>query len=255
MGKLDDFCKIPKVLYKYRSWNDNTKKILMNHQLYFSNPEDFNDPYDCKPVVEEVDFRLSPETKIFFHKEDGSSIETPILNGKLSIGYKLQKQIAEQSWASFRICSFTEIEDNILMWSHYSDYHKGICLVFDTSKDSQCFAKGCGIIYSNKRPKYALGQDIDIINPLTTKFIDWQYEQEFRIIKAPTEHQANGFSNLFSFNPKALVEIIFGAKAPLDLFFEVKKICDKSGLGHIKYSKMHIADVESYHLIKTPLKI
>jgi len=254
MGKLDDFCKIPQTLCKYRAWNDFTKQILIKHQLYFSNPDDFNDPYDCKPIVEEVEFRFTPDAKVFLQKADGTFIESPINNGSINIGYTLQKQIAQQSWSSFRICSFTEIADNILMWSHYADYHKGLCLVFDTTKDTECFSRGCGIIYSNKRPKYGLGQEIKLINPLTTKFIDWAYEQEFRIIKFPTEHQ-NNQSNLFGFNPAALTEIIFGAKAPLKLFYEVRKLCQENGLEHVSFSKMHIADEELYKLLKAPIEI
>lgn len=255
MGKLDDFCKIPQTLCKYRAWNDFTKQILIKHQLYFSNPDDFNDPYDCKPVVEEVEFRFTPDAKVFFHNADGSLFaKSPIKEGNINIGYSLQKQIALQSWYSFRICSFTEIADNILMWSHYADYHKGLCLVFDTTKDPKCFGRGCGIIYSNKRPKYGLGQEVKLINPLTTKFIDWAYEQEFRIIKSPTEHQ-NNQSNLFAFKPEALTEIIFGAKAPLELYYEVRELCQENGLEHVRFSKMHIADEELYKLIKAPIEI
>ena len=250
---MKDFCKIPAVLYKYRSWNENTKKILSDHQLYFSNPDDFNDPYDCKPVVEEVEFRLTPDAKVFFHNADGSSVVTPISNGDLSVGYQMQKQIVEQSWASFRICSFTVKADNILMWSHYADYHKGICLVFDTTKDSQCFSLGCKVNYSKIRPKYSLCQAVKTINPLNTKFIDWQYEKEYRIIKSHLEYCKNDKSNLFYFQPEALTEIIFGAKAPIELYFEVKSMCDANGLGHVKFSKMNIADVELYRLTKVPI--
>lgn len=251
---LDDLYKIPSVLYKYRSWNDYTKKILTDHQLYFSDPDDFNDPYECKPIVEKVDFQFTSDAKVFFHNADGSHIESPITNGKLSIGYNLQKQMVEQSWASFRISSFTEKADNILMWSHYADYHKGICLVFDTTKDPVCFANGCGIIYSNKRPICGLGQKVKTVNPLTTKFIDWQYEEEFRIIKNNSEIKKNHHSKLFDFNPEALIEIIFGAKAPLERYFEIRQICDENGLGHVKFSKMHLADVELYKLIKVPIE-
>ena len=35
--------------------------------------------------------------------------------------------------AQRRIYCLTPIPNNILMWSHYADNHKGICLEFDTS--------------------------------------------------------------------------------------------------------------------------
>lgn len=252
MGTLDN---LPKTLYKYRAWNEYTKQILTNHQLYFSNPDDFNDPYDCKPFVQESEFRIISNTTVFFHDTDGSVVKSPVEDGTMSIGYGLQKRLAQQLWSSFRICSFSIIFDSILMWSHYANYHKGICLVFDSSKDTDCFSTGCGIFYSNKRPTYAIGQTIGTANPVNTKFENWAYEQEFRLIKSQSECYKNNTSNLFAFKPEALSEIIFGAKAPRELFFEVKKICDENGLEHVKYSKMYLADLELYNLLKAPLKV
>ena len=36
-----------------------------------------------------------------------------------------------------KICCFSTDEKSILMWSHYADYHKGICLRFRAIKDWQ----------------------------------------------------------------------------------------------------------------------
>jgi len=34
--------------YKYRSFNEFTNNIILNSSLYFSSPNDFNDPFDCQ---------------------------------------------------------------------------------------------------------------------------------------------------------------------------------------------------------------
>lgn len=38
--------KIPDVLYKYRPWNDYTKKILTDGELYFPSIGKLNDPFE-----------------------------------------------------------------------------------------------------------------------------------------------------------------------------------------------------------------
>ena len=39
-------------LYRYRSLSTTTIESLCHDQLWFSNPAAFNDPLDCRPVVE-----------------------------------------------------------------------------------------------------------------------------------------------------------------------------------------------------------
>ena len=41
-------------LYKYRKLNLNTINGLINNQLFFSDPESFNDPFDAKIYYREV---------------------------------------------------------------------------------------------------------------------------------------------------------------------------------------------------------
>ena len=39
----------PKIVYKYRDWNNHLhKRILLYNEVYLSPPDDFNDPFDCE---------------------------------------------------------------------------------------------------------------------------------------------------------------------------------------------------------------
>lgn len=41
--------KCPRVLYKYRTWNDaNHKKVLNENSLYMASPRKFDDIKDCR---------------------------------------------------------------------------------------------------------------------------------------------------------------------------------------------------------------
>ena len=38
----------PNILYKYRDWDDeNHKRLLVDNEVYFATPKQFNDPFDC----------------------------------------------------------------------------------------------------------------------------------------------------------------------------------------------------------------
>ena len=37
----------PPKLYKYRDWDNKNHRKILNGELYFSSPLNFNDPFDC----------------------------------------------------------------------------------------------------------------------------------------------------------------------------------------------------------------
>lgn len=74
---------------------------------------------------------------------------------------------------------------NPLMWSHYGERHKGICLGFEVQGDLLR-----SIAYKRSRIQLAQWKDENSVNPpaklkemfLCTKFIDWKYEDERRVV-------------------------------------------------------------------------
>jgi len=81
---------------------------------------------------------------------------------------------------------FSESWRNPLMWSHYGDRHKGICLGFDVAER----ILQPPINYSPKRLTSAQWNGVNLADPpnglrealLTTKFERWKYEKERRVI-------------------------------------------------------------------------
>ncbi len=86
-------------LYKYYSSFEYFEDLISNSRLYFSDVKGFNDPYE--------------EVAVIKFKEDQRYYE--ILNIKNSA----------------KICCFSENCNNYLMWSHYADKHRGICVEFE----------------------------------------------------------------------------------------------------------------------------
>jgi hypothetical protein len=109
------------------------------------------------------------------------------------------------------ILCFSAVGNSVLMWSHYAEEHKGICLIFDTSKDLGILAERIWKVHYSSRYPY---QNIFSLNPdrkfrtlLTTKSKVWKYEKEYRFLREPG-------GRTFSFEPAALIGVIFGCKTP-----------------------------------------
>ena len=95
----------------------------------------------------------------------------------------------------FTVSCFSANFDNTLMWSHYSDNHKGICVEFEFDSLSELFVENFEkmsidkVSYSTELPKYYTGDEIsknveEVFEKqsIYTKSIDWAYENEIRII-------------------------------------------------------------------------
>lgn len=155
-----------RLLFKYSSKDIEETRKNNGGSLSFCHPEKFNDPFDCNCSFKGGNNAVS----------------------------------------KFRVLCLTKEYNNILMWSHYGDEHKGYCygyrfddlykiissLKFNSTEENQ--TKSCLVIlgkvtYTTKRPKqrssYSSFTWADInhyINACFTKFKDWEYEKEVRFV-------------------------------------------------------------------------
>lgn len=90
---------------------------------------------------------------------------------------------------SLNVCCFSQNFNSILMWSHYSDFHRGFCLEYDF-RDTDFQSKIEPVIYSDNIvdiTDYIINEKI--VNPFFVKYTamrkytDWKYEQEWRLIE------------------------------------------------------------------------
>lgn len=117
--------------------------MLQKNQIYFSDPNDFNDPFDClaqesmhENYIEDL-VRCSaserfgvPFAEITDHQFNVVELE---FNSEPELR-RLKKQVENEidELKLFGVLSLTERNDSILMWSHYSDSHKGFCIGFNS---------------------------------------------------------------------------------------------------------------------------
>jgi hypothetical protein len=112
--------------------------------------------------------------------------------------------------ASIGVTCFAEKNDNLLMWSHYADQHKGFCLEFHT--DQEPFDGIVRVDYVETMPeismtKFVIDRAAGIVNKLLfTKSKDWKYEKEWRRIYLKAK------DSLRPYHPSALKAVYFGSK-------------------------------------------
>lgn len=115
---------------------------------------------------------------------------------------------------------FSTVPDDVLMFSHYADNHRGLCVGFNTrllvqsltSKNAPLRADIRPVWYFSTMPNLSL-----VTQPAlcaTCKHDIWAYEHEFRIFMAKGSSLAP--SALFAFDRAAISEVICGCKASDD---------------------------------------
>jgi hypothetical protein len=173
-------------LYKYVRHYEHSLSLLKNKTIWFSAAECLNDPF-------EFGF-YCPEMHINGVPLDATSFENAI---------RTMKQMG--------VLSLSEINDNILMWSHYSESHTGFCIEFERtdSNDLGNWDHCAPVMYDEYLPTFKpieLADKKTVTRILLTKSEFWAYEKEWRIIAK----QGNQTYPI----PGNITGIIFGYKMP-----------------------------------------
>jgi len=178
----------------------DTQENLINSQFYFNSATTFNDPFDLNPFFElvgtpaelrQMGLRAVKAKEKLTGKKARRRVDELISLRKLypRRGQKLALRSVKNALAGYGVCCFTKNgPESILMWAQYGDKHKGICVEYnfpeplDTS-DTRIVGP-VKVNYVSKLPVVNLLRSTlnDWLNVITCKSLEWQYEQEYRII-------------------------------------------------------------------------
>lgn len=210
----DEFrCKkeyTPRYLYKYFSNIQYALDVIENDRIHLESPDSYNDVFDgATTITKEHLHLLNVPTNVvdaivdFTHREQKEKIKFLISDLDFSKCQNMQQVVEllknnniplsildnmlDNFVRSFKnnlkfpnnlITCFSEINNSELMWAHYGNHLKGVCLCFDTTLDKELFQHVQKINYSQHRPTIALGN----FNIYFTKSLEWNYEQEWRLV-------------------------------------------------------------------------
>ncbi len=210
-NKLTPFHPESGVLYKYVSF-DTAKKIIENSSLRFGTASSFNDPFELS--LDYIDLSISKnELNDFIKKKHpGSRKSNRALFRKNKDKHSLKgvRNVMIDEFQKLKnttgICCFSKRNNITLMWSHYAEQHKGLCLGFRNFVHSPNFF----VVYVNyitelKPVKYwDFGDELFPLWIFSKSHV-WEYEEEVRAVYFDKE-------GLVKFNKTQLCEVHFGLR-------------------------------------------
>lgn len=174
-------------LFKFRKIDKYLLGMLVQSEIYFARPEQLNDPFDCT-----VDIPNALNNAI--SKADTT---VPVILQKLRDKKMLLEDIQNRI-QTVGVCSFSLELKNTLLWAHYGDNHRGICLMYDFP---ETFFYKPGILgvaevdygesplcawFLEEAPSLESAEKFGtslITKALTIKAKSWRYEKEIRIVR------------------------------------------------------------------------
>lgn len=193
----------PRYLYKYRGFEklEHVKDIFLDRVLFFAHPDQLNDEYELKPIIdgncsreEFIDF--CHEQIILDHPEYTEEEITREIHNVISTHFPLAPETIHQfeeklryHYSQFGVLSLDADPLIPRMWERYADDYTGICIQFDRL----CLAARKNIFgakpvtYSKERPRMPTIASHEAINEAIekacrTKLEEWSYEHEWRIV-------------------------------------------------------------------------
>jgi hypothetical protein len=273
---------LPKSIFKYRKVDKHSLENLKEDTVWLADSTNLNDPYDCahtisphilqspaliNKLIQEkgCDWNLSDDQKkslvissdpISDLMEIHLSEEPPekrecIKSDLISLQNKIHEDLAVSSSKTFaknfKLCSFSERNDSIVMWAHYASNHKGFCAEYDLEKiPSRDYRRRLlyPVIYSDQMfdaTEFFMKEKEDTsLNILRwhlaalVKSRDWDYEKEWRLV-FPYEVCDSERTYVMG-KPKM---IYFGKDIPLDGEDQLTEICQRRNIPYDKMKPHH----------------
>jgi hypothetical protein len=231
--------KLPQLVFRYRSINKWFDDILSKNELWFSKGTEFNDPFDCNIEVDTNNSAVEIRQYITSKMPLGTSKDVLDLLDKTVVAdpdkfHQIVNKSVRKVLDKRGIACFSKTNNDILLWSHYADYHRGCVLTFDVLQDPGFFLFPFNVIYQADYPDYNhLKDSSDPVTPLIrTKALEWKYEEEIRVVKDSP--------GPYKFSKNSLVEIIFGWRTPDSEIDRIQKLAKCNNYDHIVFKKAQL---------------
>ena len=267
------------IVYKYVKLDG--LDIIENLRIKVSNPKDFNDPFEFIPSVLDVplkqaddmvfnneeylkrlyDYAISIDQtnksfELFVEEIRSSNGRVRILESLLIVAESLRikcEELKAKSDEMILVSCFSgediERSQEVLMWSHYTDGHKGLRIAFDTDVlniEGSSFEE---IKYQANRVQlnpidHFIGNRTrfeDVFNEvIVSKASNWSYERECRWLVPSNKCQRYKKNSFVYINPKAIVEVVCGQRCSLKQILLIKSLVRSKLSNEVKVKRSEI---------------
>jgi hypothetical protein len=299
----DLFHLIPRSLFKYVT-ADTALKVLTNKTLRWSSPDSFNDPFEFRSPfefgfeLEQLEEPFLQQASILITQQDNPDLfqDNPVADvirkaraqrlgggdpvkirelfrprfpeyvNRLKQGLESDRNVWLEMKKTYRVLCLSAVRDNILMWSHYADEHKGAVLEFQPKIELGTEMLGARIVtYSKEVPVavtleqfllYITGQgpkprpQDPFVKSVYTKSSDWIYENEWRILTEQRKEEQGPISYR-PFHPQELAAIYFGCRMSDSDKESIRSAVSSLG-SHVSFFQMRVERIR-YELTAEPL--
>lgn len=192
-----------KRVYKFTTAKYGISNVR-DRRLKLSTIDDLNDPFDLAPLdITDPDIRRAQEALVVFYR----------------------KRVG--------LLCFSRNWDNLLLWSHYGDAHKGICCGFDIADGTPDANYDTDVLYQPNVLQITRPTDVNFdlaSRMLRTKHESWSYEQEVRMfVGLDNPPDSNGL-RWANFGPLVeFKEVIIGSQADPSVTDDVRQALNPYG--------------------------
>lgn len=193
---------------------DLLRTMLTTRVLRPSKINGFNDPYECK-IVLNLEAPDHVKRARFFEDHPGASgAECDDWLQNMVTPWSLEQDLRATLVRVVGVICFTKDWNHHLFWSHYASHHSGFCIGFDENLlgDWGDFMSFRDVTYSKSAPEFKVffePADSFYHKAVFTKADCWEYEREVRMA-------LDGFEDRVV--PEgAIREVIIGCRAPFEL--------------------------------------
>ena len=259
--------------FKYTTY-ETAKRVIETQKFRWSSPVTFNDPFDHQSslmlnfTLEEFGERLieASERLVFsevvpnitptdlselmmsvrpeIDRRSREEVVNMIRRGSMACaaelfnGFDSLNTAVQQVLCHSRVFCVSEVNDNVVMWSHYADQHRGVVFKLRCIDDlDNALLAARRVTYSSNFPEFMSAdeyarhlsgeQPVDWV-PLCkeiafTKHTDWSYEREWRTHFQMLDIPAGDGHSLFKENPRVFETVYLGCKMEAQ---QVTEMCD-----------------------------
>jgi hypothetical protein len=225
--------------------------ILRDRTLMFQKPRNFNDPFELHLGL--LDFELSEGVVEVYQKyfNDGKQLSDKLKAALEKAGSSIISDAIRDTLDSYRdnvgVTCFSKTSSNPLMWAHYANSHRGVCVGFQIEGWNRV-RDTFSVHYANSVAPIKFfdekERDLSFWYWMFTKSHVWAYEREVRCI------------NMFSNGVQPLEDII-----PVEIYYgvgcseeDIEALEQLSAAFHMRKRIRMGIDPRTFDLIETPMQ-